>query len=336
MTQSGTEDNGPEAEFAALRLEGLCHLNRLQSGSATDIDELQFRIWRKRSSLHEEAFRSAVQLQRLVRAVERERGAQGEDSSDQSAQVIAFRRPPIAPVTRRWFLGSGIAASIAAGAYVGGTSLELVPSPRELSADVRTGTGESRMVRLADGGSVNLNTRTSISLRARSDVPAVDLINGEVVLQTGRSGSAALFADSGQSVGRNGRFSARRTDAEVCITCIDGTVAVAWQNGLRLLEPGEQVRYGAAGLGGIVQTDPKLLTAWQNGVLIFRDKPMREVVAEINRYRAGKVILANDRTAERRLSGTYYVSRLDEFFSQVELALDVKVTRYPAGIVVLA
>lgn len=332
MIRGETDDEFSDAEFDALRLEGLCHLNQLQSGSATEADELKFLAWRRYSPRHEAAFRSAMQLQRLVRAVE-----QRNDLAQpaRAATILPFARPA-SRITRRTVLSGGIAASVAAAMFVGGRSLELIPSPAELASDYRTGTGESRVVRLADGASVNLNTRTSIALRDGARMPSIELIRGEVVMQTGRGGSAALFAEGGESIGRDGRFSARRTDDDVCITCLAGSVTVAHGGTSGRLNPGEQMRYNDAGLGPVVQTDPRVVTAWQNGVLIFRDKPMREVVAEINRYRAGRVILSSDRMADRRLSGTYYINRLDEFFSQVELALDVTVTRFPAGVVVLS
>ncbi|MCY1174373.1 hypothetical protein D9M73_145730 [compost metagenome] len=82
--------------------------------------------------------------------------------------------------------------------------------------------------------------------------------------------------------------------------------------------------------------DPAVLTAWQTGTLIFRDMPLRDVVNEINRYRSGKVLLSNSRLASRTLSGTYYVSRLDDFFSQAELALGVKIFRLPGNVIVLS
>ncbi len=49
----------------------------------------------------------------------------------------------------------------------------------ELRADYRTGTGERRRVALADGASVELNTRTSVDLRTDLAIPTIELISGE-------------------------------------------------------------------------------------------------------------------------------------------------------------
>ncbi len=322
--------NHGDVELAKLRLEGLVHLNRLQSGAATQRDEFAFLAWRAQSVAHEEAFRSAVHLQRLVR--------QAEDGSLSAADAV----PPIqrAPprIGRRAFLGGAIAAS-AAGLAIMGRSLELVPSLGEMRADYRTGTGERRLVRLAGGAAIDLNTRTSIRLRTGSDIPTIELVSGEAIMTSGTAadGRSAVLAGDGNSVGHHARFSARRTGDDVCITCLAGVVDVTWRDQRRLLRARQQIRYDDNRIDGVAAAaDTRLVSAWQSGTLIFQAMPMREVVAEINRYRPGRVILTNQRLGNRPLTGTYHVDRLDDFFLQAELAFGVDVTRLPGGVVILA
>lgn len=322
-----------DSELARLRLEGLDHLNRLRSGEASDQDAAAFVTWRSQSRAHEEAFRSAVRLQQLVRIVEtRDEAPAGGDN------VIAF---PTAGrerhVTRRHFVGGAIAASAAGCALLLGRSMELVPSIGEALADYRTGTGGRRLVRLAGGATVDLNTRTSIDMREGLNMPAVDLVAGEAVLTSGGATPAALIAGQGTSVVRGGRLNARRDGDNVCVTCLRGSVEVSWAAEKRLLKVADEVRYDGAAIGPVTRgPDPEVLSAWQSGTLIFRNMPMREVIGEINRYRPGKVYLASERLASRSLSGTYFINRLDDFFSQAELGLGVRVTRLPGKVVVLS
>ena len=168
-------------------------------------------------------------------------------------------------------------------------------------------------------------------------MPAIELVSGEAVLSSAGNGRAALIAGAGTSVVSGGRFNARRDGDKVCVTCLAGKVEVTWARERRVLGPADEVRYAASGIGAVVRgTDPAVLTAWQSGTLIFRGMPLRQVVAEINRYRSGRVFLTNSALGARPLSGTYYVDRLDDFFSQAELALGVNVARYPGNIVVLS
>lgn len=327
-----------DAELRRLLDEGLRHLNRLQSGSATERDAADFLAWRTRSRAHEEAFRSAVRLQRLVRSIDADERTPGRSVTDavESGDVVPITLAAERRVSRRLFLGGSLAASMAGGLFAAGRYFDLVPALAELRADYRTGPGERQMVQLAGGASVDLNTRTSIRLRQGARQPTVELIGGEVIMD-GAGQGAALVAGDGISHVRAGRLAARRLADQVCITCLDGEVVVAWQAQRRRLRPLDEVRYTDAALeerraGG----DLQMLTAWQSGTLIFRDMPMRQVVEEINRYRTGKVYLASETLAERSLTGTYYIDRLNDFFQQAELGLGVTVTRLPGNIVVLS
>jgi transmembrane sensor len=330
-----------EAELAQLRLEGLEYLNHLQSGAATKRDEADCLSWRRASAAHEEAFRSAIRLQQQVRTVERRLAAPHADPVA-GAQVLAF--PSVTPpavarphLTRRTVIGGAMAASLA-GIVATGRSVDMIPSLAELGADFRTGAGERRLVRLAGGATVDLNTRTAIDLRNDLGTPAVELISGEAVFTSGPSPDAAimLMAGAGKTSAQRARFNARRDGDAVCITCLGGEVEVAWGGKQRTLRTAQEVKYDDSAIGAVASgIDTNVLTAWQSGTLIFHNMAVRDVVAEINRYRPGRVILANERFAERLLSGTYTVRRLDDFFSQAQMGFGVKVMRLPGNVVVL-
>ena len=324
-----------DEELALLRLEGLEHLNHLLSGNATEADAADLIAWRGQSPAHELAFRSAVRLRRVVRVAEGVEAPETIGIVSNVASLDAQREKK--KHSRRAFLGGAMAASVAGGLLLVGRSFDMMPSFAELNAKYRTGTGERLVVRLDDGATVELNTRTSINLRSDLAMPAVELISGEAVVTSGRSGTAALVAGRGTSIGKNGQFSARRTDDEICITCLSGEVEVAWNGELRRLAASQEVRYDDRGIGAVTaQANTTALTAWRNGTLIFQEMPMREVIQEINRYRKGRVILASDALGGRRLNGTYNIDRLDEFFDQAELAVGAKVTRLPGDVVVLS
>lgn len=327
------------ADLAQLRLEGLNRLTHLLSGDATDHDAAELVAWRMRSRAHEEAFRSAVRLRRLVKKLEGvdQPMTMGEWPIEDHANVVPFRSPPARRLSRRAFMGGAVAASAVGGMLVVGHSMDLVPSPSELTSDYRTATGERRLIKLARGATVELNTRTSIDLRHDLGIPAVELINGEALMTSPRGGEAALIAGNGTSIGRAAHFNARRDGNQICITCLSGAVDVRWAAELRSLGPQDQVRYNSDGIGAVERNiDTVALTAWKAGTLIFRNMPMHIVIAEINRYRPGRVFLANDALAKRALSGTYYVNRLDDFFAQAELGLGAKVTKLLGNVVILS
>lgn len=328
-----------DTDLSRLRLEALEHLNRLLSGEATDRDAAALVAWRAESRAHEEAFRAAVRLRNLVRQADA-RGGFGAQAAEPEAHggaaILPFARPGVpSALTRRRFVGGALAASVAGGAIVAGRLLDWVPSPGEALAAYRTGPGERRTVALASGAVAELNTRTSIDLPPGLAMPAVDLIAGEALLTSGRV-HAALVAGRGVSVVRGGHLNARRDGEQVCITCLAGTVETAWRQQRRVLQAGQELRYSGNAIGPVMAgIDTAVRTAWQAGTLIFRDMPLREVVHEINRYRPGKIFVADTALAARRLSGTYHTDDLDHFFDQARLALGVRVTRLPGNLVIL-
>ncbi len=326
-------------DLERLQLEGLDHLVRLQSGAVSEREEAEFMAWHAQSTVHEEAFRSAVRLQQLARVA----GARlaGDCAAPQNvdrANVVPFERRAGRQVSRRAAMGGALAACLA-GAFFVGRSLDLIDWPGRWDADFRTRPGERRLVRLAGGATVDLNTRTSLKLRKDIGASAVELLDGEALVASGDNagGKVILVAGNGTSMTDRGRFNARREGDKVCITCLTGGVTVAWKQDERQLSPLEEVRYDDDGLGPTTRgVDAAALTAWQSGTLIFHDMPMGKVVEEINRYRPGRVVLANSHLASVPLTGTYRVARLDDFFIQAELGLGVKVTKLPGNLVILA
>ncbi|NLS25078.1 hypothetical protein S2M10_00410 [Sphingomonas sp. S2M10] len=328
-----------DTDASRLRLEALEHLNRLLSGEATDRDAAALIAWRAESRAHEEAFRAAVRLRSLVQQVETRPQSEGPTADPierADAVILPFAprtRPPV--LNRRGLIGGALAASLAGGALVTGRLLDWVPSPGEAMAAYRTGPGERRTIALDGGAVAELNTRTSIDLHSGMAMPAIDLIAGEALLTSGR-GRAALVAGPGSSVVRGGRLNARREGEQVCITCLAGMVEIAWREQGRILRPAQELRYDNDAIGAVISgVDAMVRTAWQAGTLIFRNMPLRDVVHEINRYRPGKIFVADAALAARRLSGTFRTDDLDDFFNQARLALDVRVTRLPGNVVIL-
>ncbi len=164
--------------------EALDWVVRLKTGEPTrdDVDALQ--RWRAQSPAHEEAFKTAVRIFRHA-------GVAAQELSDPPvAPSIVPAAPAIAPAAasspsrtfaRRAFLGSAIAAATA-GYLAVNPPLGLWPSLEELSADYRTGKGEHRKIEVATDVSLELNTQTSIALRATQDQTRIELISGEVAV----------------------------------------------------------------------------------------------------------------------------------------------------------
>jgi len=59
-------------------------------------------------------------------------------------------------------------------------------------------------------------------------------------------------------------------------------------------------------------------TSWTHGQLVFEDRPLGQVVAELNRYSARKMVIADAALAHEPISGTFKVGDVDRFIHAVE------------------
>ena len=86
----------------------------------------------------------------------------------------------------------------------------------------------------------------------------------------------------------------------------------------------------------LVHADAVEAEAWHDGVLIFHFTPLSEVIAEINRYRPGKVILMNASLGQNPVSGRFSIRRMDEVVVWIEYAFGAKPHALPGGILLLS
>jgi transmembrane sensor len=314
-----------------LTEEALAWIVRLRSGRATVGDAEALRAWRARSAEHEQAYGAAIRLWRDLQTMARQL-----ERNDVPLSSPVWTRSRI--LSRRALVGGAIAASVAAYAAYH-PPLGLWPSIEELTADYRTRKGERREVTLDGDVKLTLNTQTSVSVRSRDRSPEIELIAGEAAVIATRPASSPLviIAADGRLIGYRATFDARCIGSAVSVTCVDGSVVVEQGDRRVELRAGEQATYSpSVALAAPIEADPALATAWQQGLLIFHDRPLAEVIAEVNRYRAGKIIIMNARLGQRRVNGTFHLDRLDDVVAEVRQLFDAEIRRLPGGIVLLS
>ncbi|WP_246739764.1 FecR family protein [Bradyrhizobium aeschynomenes] len=317
--------------------QGLAWVIRLHSGEATSDDAAALTSWRERSPEHEAAFRQAVMLWRRFGDATRQLAA-----DPAFAQVDARRAPASrAAIGRRALIGGAMAtaASLAAGYLVVRPPLELWPSLQELSADMRTAKGERRSVALTSDASVVLNTQTSIALRTVDGPRRFELLSGEAAVQCAPTAQDPVIIDAagGRVTALHADFNLKCLGGVVTVSCLDGSVDVACGGRGTKIVKAQQVSYTVDhGLGSTSRLDVDAVKAWQNGLLIVRDWPVTRLVAEINRYRPGKIVVMDEQLGRRMISGTFRLDRLDDFISQAESLFGAKARPLPGGLVLLS
>ncbi|MGO4711257.1 FecR family protein [Bradyrhizobium sp. 2TAF24] len=310
-----------------LTREALGWLSRISLGEATQDDLAELRQWRDRSTAHAAALAEAG---RLWRGLELPVAALAREQT-------AVRRRGF-QVSRRAFVGGGMAAAAAAaGAMMVRPPLGLWPSITELAADHRTGTGEQLHVAVGEAVSVDLNTRTSIALRGASQDGAMELLAGEaaVVVDGRASQPFVVTAADGHITASRASFNVRRTGPRVDLTCIDGEVAVACNGRHVIAHTAERVTYDDRGMSEAIATDPATVTAWRDGMLVFRNAPLADVIDEVNRYRPGRIVLLDGKLGQRVVTARFEIKRLDTVMGQIAAVFKAPVRTLPGGLVLV-
>lgn len=317
----------------ALLREALDWIVRLKTGEPTRADVEALQAWRQQSGAHEAAFKNAARVFRHA-------GVAALELADRRAAggvARSSRTPMPRAIGRRAFLGGATAMAAAAAGYaIVRPPLGLWPSLEELSADYRTGKGELRKIAVAPNVSLELNTQTSIALRSASNETRIELISGEAsVVATSAVTPFVLLAANGQISAVKADFNARCLDGAVSVTCLSGSVDVAQGDRTVRIGRAQQVSYSPGGIEASVQVDPGQVTAWQAGLLIFRDRPLADVVEEVNRYRSGKIIITNADLKRRMVNGTFQINKLGDFVPQVQQLFGAQARSLPGGVVLL-
>lgn len=318
------------SDAAELRARSVELVQRLASKAATPSDIAAANAFRATSPAHEAAFSKASRLWlQFGPAAEnlRRRGVVGD----------GLAKSPRA-VSRRLIIGGGLAAASVGAVAVVSPPFHMWPTLAELAADHRTETGEQRLLALADDVSVRMNARTSIRSRdTETDTNRFEIVSGQASFATWKDMERplVLLAGDGSASVRRGRVDIRCFDGQVRITCVEGQVTVRRGDEVATIGSAEQIAYNATDWRKVEAVDIGLVTAWEQGVLIFRTTPLSEVVEEINRFRSGRVVVLNGDLARKTVSGRFRIDNIEDIFLRLDQALGIKSLVLPGGVVLL-
>lgn len=302
-------------DFQSLKSEATAWVVRLTSGAATTEDAEALRRWRALSPDHDRAFREAARLWKALG---------GE-------KTLAPRR-----LTRRVVMLSGSLAATTLVAAYGLSEIGLLPSLDALTADHATAIGEQRVVTLPDGSRATLDGGSSLTL-AFSDAERRLTLNAGAAVFDVATMSARPFvvtAGTGATTATGTSFAVQHGATDVSVACIEGRIEVNCLGSMDLAA-GEAVRYSAEGLGERSVSDGATAGAWRRGLLTFSGRRLSDVVADLNRHRRGRVVIARRGVGARRVSGVFHLDRPDEILAHLEATLDLVRYDLVGGIVLL-
>ncbi|MGZ4956342.1 MAG: FecR family protein [Methylobacter sp.] len=187
--------------------------------------------------------------------------------------------------------------------------------------------GDRQTVTLADGSRIELNTESEVRVHFNRWQRSVEIIKGEAFFTVNHDAERPFEVRAG-----SGRIRDIGTAFEVYIKL--GQVIVAVQEGIvevqasgkRELIAGQQLAFSNSGEFQTLQgQDIAGLTAWRQGNLVFRNRRLDDVLAEVGRYHDTRIRLQNETLSKLRVSGTFHTAELDNTLNAIATLLPVTI-----------
>jgi transmembrane sensor len=202
-------------------------------------------------------------------------------------------------------------------------------------ADYATDAGETRSITLADGSLLNLGSRSALSLDFNQDQRHVHLQSGEAFF-------SAASVDPRPFVVSALRGMIRTHGAQFNVNIGASQVRVEVASSMVLLQPpnrqdlslsaGWRAAYSADQLYPAQQIDIASIGAWRQGRLVFENAPLRDVLAEIERWRGGRIAVLDQKTADIPVSAVFDAAKPQMALDTVVEVLNLRRIDLPGGI----
>lgn len=209
---------------------------------------------------------------------------------------------------RRTLRGGGIALLAAALLW-----LAFDPS---LTADYSAPIGSVARVTLPDGTIAHLDSGASISWSESQTERRVRLHAGIGLFETAPEPERDFVVEAAalevRPLGTVFAVSAEASGWAALVQSGEVRVSLPDSGSSTVIGPGEAASIAGPDEGlAISEVDAERLLAWRSGVLDFKNTPLAEVIATLERYRPGRILLLNDAAAARRFDGVLVLDDID-------------------------
>lgn len=324
---------------------------RMNSAALTADQQIEIGKWQSKGSEYQEHFRTANSALADLRDLENDPdilaliGELTPQHNRQEAQIVPRHRWPI--------LAS--AAAIVMAVVLGYQNFQVQDIDQADLYRYVTRIGEQKQVTLPDGSEITLNTGTLMLVEMTESGRRVILERGEAYFDVARDSERPFTVElERQAVTVLGtQFNIRVTPEEFTLALVEGSVALHpdYESVIRdapLLEvsteraetvnasrqyriaAGTVVNYNYDSASMTAYADEKIdkRQSWRVGVLRFDSVPLKELIQELNRYSAKKILIEDTDIMDLKVYATVRVDRLDLALNDLEYTLPVEVVQH--------
>ncbi|CAI0747282.1 ferric citrate uptake sigma factor regulator FecR [Serratia liquefaciens] len=311
MSHTLTPEQRQALKMAAQWFALLCDEN------VTEHQRQQWQAWHQQNENHRWAWQRVEALQSQLQGVPGKFSYRTLDQAGRQSRL-----------DRRTLLKSLLLLLGVGGSWLGFQS----PLGRELRADYRTATGEIKPIVLSDGSQLVLNTASAVDVRYSAEKRLILLHSGEISLITGRD-DRPFWVESRQGAMRalGTHFLVRENGDQTQLTVLEHAVEAQlaqFPQEKRRVNAGEQISFSAAAFGQ--QQAAGNGDSWTRGVLSVSQWRLDQVLAELARYRHGRLD-CDPAIAGLRVSGSFPLREPDRALLLLSQTLPIRLqsfTRY--------
>lgn len=193
-----------------------------------------------------------------------------------------------------------------------------------LTADYHTERGETLALTLADGSEVVLGPDSAMDVMLSAQQRRVELLHGvawfhPAPAKDGQRPPFEVVADDTVTRALGTRFEVERLPAQLLVTVTEHQVAIAshGEQAPLVLNAGQAVRIHPDGLRTPVPAAQTTLADWRQGTLRFQQEPLSHVLARLQRYYPGQLILLGDAKGQRPISGVFDLAQPEQALATI-------------------
>ncbi|TCW13536.1 FecR family protein [Raoultella sp. BIGb0138] len=310
----------------AIRQQAALWAVKMAERSLSDEEERAMTAWRDEDPQHLDALIQAQQLWLMLGALPRSAPA---DSSPNTPSSTVVPLPARAAVRARWRHWATAAVVLLALLPV----LFLLPDPwLRWQADYYTAVGEIRQVTLPDGSRVDLDSRSAIALHFNDNERRITLLSGHAwftvaPLSRRETRPFRVEAKGGITQALGTQFSVDLAGGGADVAVHEHSVRVSYKGQTLVLAEQQGAHYADNQLTRRPVAPAQF--AWRRGWLIIDKQPVREAVAQINRYQSQTIIVINPTLRKRIVSGTFALNQPERAITTLCQTLGAKQMTLP-------
>ncbi|QQK72732.1 FecR family protein [Pectobacterium versatile] len=299
---------------------------RLAEAPLDDEQELTFQHWLAQDPHHRHALEQAGTLWHGL----------GSLSAEQK-QVLQPQPPATLPLRRvnrmtQWKIAALLLLGFSLGTTWISDGILMLRSDYHAAHQVKH-------VTLPDGSEVDMDAGSAISLAYTSQERRVTLLQGSAwftVAPTTTQEKRPFLVDaaSGTTQALGTQFIVQNSSQTTIVGVVEHSVQVTANGQALRLDEQQAARYTEQGMTRLPGWNSRERGDWRRGLLIFDQQPLAIVIARINQYRAGTIVIPTSALRQHQVSGIFSLNELDGALQTIATELGAKTVSLP-GITLL-